>query len=148
MTFTFMIHKVFNVTEWFWDTFTINPHLNPEIEKYTIQTDQELGSLPIVGISSIRKEILLIGVSWLYRMKSKSSKKDIFRYKAEDEYLIYKHEKEEIKDVIKASYINLSQEFVKRRGELGIIDDLPPFEQSSVDQFYLDTLALLKKKGV
>lgn len=143
-----MIHKVFTVTEWFWDTRAINPYLSPEIEKYTFQTDQELGSLPIVGVSSIRKEILLIGVNWLYVMKSKSSKKEILRYRVEDEYLINTHEKEQIKDVFKASYINLSQEFVKRRGELGIYDDLPPLGELSVDQFYFDTLALLKKKGV
>jgi hypothetical protein len=139
--------KSFMVQKWAIDSSVINPHLNPEIEYYSLQVEESLGAVPIVGTSNKRPEIYLIGISWVCFMTNMANNKTILTYEADDEYIVSDFSYDGYRLLANASHKRLSEEFDKRKAGTGLAETLSPLDISLIDHLYHDTIDLLKQKG-
>ena len=140
----------FTITDWEIDKNTIE--ILKELDETGIHlTAKDLPTFqPIVETFRNNKlPIAFLTIKWDFLILS-SDENPILKYSVEDKFQFTPHEynNQDIKDLIIDSYREFGKQYDKLREGSGIPPGIPSLEQSEFSDLQLETLRILKEKGV
>jgi len=143
-------HWQFKVIEWEFDKLVFNTQLSPEIKHLEFDSLNYISHYPIYSSAKNLSLPVIIGIGWVAEIETETGK-NVFTYKAEDEYMYDKDgikQMTDITDLIIESFERLSKESDERKHELGVRQALSRPSNDKFDVFGKHVLQYWQQKGV